>query len=233
MAQLDLGVASTKGQSVRESTKKNLLSHLSAYQKFCDRYKLPYLPCTNQQLCRFGQHLKLTHTSPDSIGNYLSGMRTILALSGRQVPDVKDRQMQMFTTGLKRTMDHVVKQAAPITPQLLVKMVLVVNHKDAVETIAWTATLIGFYLFLRKSNLVPEAMDKFNSLHQFHRTDVNLLGLDKAMMLEVRWTKILQDRQKKLRFPVMPACNKTICLYTGFTGWCPSFQLGQQIHYLH
>ena len=117
----------------------------------------------------------------------------------------------MFLTGLKRTMLHAVKQAAPITPQLLVKMSKVVNYKDRIEVIAWTATLLGFYMFLRKSNLVPEAMDRFNPIQQFTRADVNLLGLDKAMMFQIRWTKTLQFRQKVLRFPVLPAKNIAIC----------------------
>ena len=150
---------------------------------------LPYFLIDNIQLCRFGQHLSKKFESAESVGNYLSGMRTIMALIGMNIPDVKDRQMQMFTTGLKKVMDHTIKQAAPITPQILVKISKVVNYRDKIELIAWTATLLGFYMFLRKSNLVPEAMDKFEPLPQFRRMDVNLLGLDRAMMCEVRWTK--------------------------------------------
>ena len=135
----------------------------------------------------------------------------MLALLGLEIPDVKDQQMQMFTTGLKHVMDHVVKQAAPITPRLLLRMSKVVNYKDKIEVIAWTATLIGFYMFLRKSNLVPEAMDRFNSQQQFQWSDVNLMGMDKAMMIEVCWMKTLQFRQKVLRSPVLPADNKAIC----------------------
>ena len=77
--------------------------------------------------------------------------------------------------------------------------------------IAWTATLLGFYMFLRKSNLVPEAIDKFDPICQSARSDVNLLGLDKAMMFEVRWTKTIQFKQRILRVPVLPADNKAIC----------------------
>ena len=172
LAILDLEVSATKGQSVKESTKKNLLTHLSAYQKFCERYQLQYFPCNNRQLCRFRQHLHRTFESPESIGNYLLGMHTMLALVGKEVPDIKDKQMQMFSMGLKRVMQHVVKQAKPITPQILVRMSKVVKYADKVEVIAWTAVLLGFYMFLRKSNLVPEAMDKFYSLHQFARADV-------------------------------------------------------------
>ena len=152
LALLDVEVAATKGESIKESTKRNLLTHLNSYQKFCERYLLQYFPCDNRQLCRFQQHLSKSLQSPDSVGNYLSGIQTILALLGLEVPDVKDRQMQMFSTGLKRTMDHAVKQAAPVTPQLLVSMSKVVNYRDQIEVIAWTATLLGFYMFLRKSN---------------------------------------------------------------------------------
>ena len=108
------------------------------------------------------------------------------ALVGIEVPDVKDKQMQLFTTGLRRTMQHAVKQTVPIMPQLLIKLSKVVNYKDKIEVIAWTAVLLGFYMFLRKSNLVPEAMDKFQPLQQFTRADVNLMGLNRAMMFEIR-----------------------------------------------
>ena len=211
LVQLDLEVAATKGHSVRQSTKNNLLSQLNAYEKFCDRYALNYFPCDNLQLCGFGQHLRKDLSSPDSIGNYLSGMCTILALLGLEIPDVKDRQMQMFLAGIKKTMEHTVKQAAPITPQLLLQISKVVNYKDKIEVITWTALLLGFYMFLRKSNLVPDVMDKFDALHQFRRLDVNLLGLDKAMMCEVRWTTTMQSKGKVLRFRVLPAKNKSIC----------------------
>ena len=127
---LDGKVAVTKGQSIKESKKKNLLTQIAAYEKFCNRYYLNYFPCNNQQLCRFSQHLSESFESPDSVGNYLSGIRTCLALLGLQVPDVHDKQMKMFSTGLRRAMPHVIKQAEPITPQLLLRLSKVVNYKD-------------------------------------------------------------------------------------------------------
>ena len=206
-----MDVATTKGHSVKDTTKKNLLCHLTTYEKFCEKYMINQFPCDNQQLCRFGQHLNRTFQSLDSVNNYISGMRTCLALMGLEVPDTNDKQMKMFCTGLKRSMAHAVQQAEPVTPELLVKLSKVVNYKDVVEIIAWTVLLLGFFMFLRKSNLVPDTMDMFNSTQQFCRSDVNLLGLDKAMMIEIRWSKTIQFRQKVLRLPVLPVNNKAIC----------------------
>ena len=208
---LDIQVAATKGHSIKESTKKNLLCQLTAYEKFCDRYLLEYFPCNNKQLCRFGQHLSASFELLEAVCNYLSGVRTCLALMGLEVLDTTDRQMKMFTTGLKRAMPHAVKQAEPVMPQLLLRISKVVNYKDQVEMVAWTALLLGFYMFLRKSNLVPDTMDSFDVQQQFCRSDVNLLGQDKAMMVEIRWSKTIQHKQKILRLPVLPAKNKAVC----------------------
>ena len=182
---LDIQVAQTKGEALKESTKKNLLTHLKAYEKFCNRYLLQYFPCDTQQLCRFGQHLSSTFQSPDAVGNYISGIRTCLALLGLEVPPAQDKQMQMFLQGLKRIMAHAVKQAAPITPEILLRLSRVVNYQDQVEMISWVGVLLGFYMFLRKSNLVPDTMDTFQPEHQFCRADMNLLGLEQAMMFEI------------------------------------------------
>ena len=206
-----MDVAATKGHSMKESTKKNLLCQLAAYEKFCNRYMLEYFPCNNQQLCRFKQHLSSSFESPESVCNYISGICTCLALLGFEVPDAADRQMKMFTAGLKRIMQHAVKQAEPVTPELLLKLSKVVNYKDQVEMVAWTGLLLGFYMFLRKSNLVPDTMDTFDKDQQFCHADINLLGLEQAMMCEIRWSKTIQHKQKVLRLPVLPAKNKAIC----------------------
>ena len=211
LMQLDLAVAATKSHSLKESTKKNLSFQLTAYEKFCNRYLLEYFPCNNGQLCRFGQHLSATFESPEAVGSYISGIRTCLALLGLDVPDVNDRQMKMFITSLKRAMPHSVKQAKPLTPPLMLKLSKVVNYKDQIELVAWTALLLGFYMFLRKSNLVLDTMDTFDKDYQFSRADANLLGLDKVMMFEIRWSKTIQYKQKILRLPVLPARNKAIC----------------------
>ena len=175
LAVLDLEVAATKGQAVKESTKKNLLCYLKSYQGFCDSYQLKYFPFDNKQLCRYGQHLARTFQSAEAVGNYQSGVRTCQAMLGLQVPSPQEKQMQLFTQGLKRVLLHEVKQAEPITLQLLLKMSSAVDYTDHVEMVAWVATLVGFTMFLRKSNLVPESMEKFNPEQQFTRADFNIL----------------------------------------------------------
>ena len=211
LAVLDAEVAATKGQAVKESTKRNLLTYLNSYQKFCDRYNLSYFPIDNNQLCRYGQYLARTFKSADAVGNYQSGVRTCQALLGFEIPSTQEKQMQLFMQGIKRILVHEVRQAEPITPQTLLKLSAVVDYTDHIEMVAWVATLLGFTMFLRKSNLVPDTMDTFQQDHQFTRADVNMTGPLSAMMFNLRWTKTIQFKQKVLRLPVLPIDNKRIC----------------------
>ena len=208
---LDTEVAHTKGQAVKDSTKRNLLTQLTAYQRFCDKYNLTYFPADNKQICRFGQYLARTFRSPDAVGNYQSAIRTFSALLGLPIPSPQEKEMQMFSRGLKRIMDHEVKQAAPITPEILLRMSRVVNYTSQTDMVAWVATLIGFTMFLRKSNLVPDTMTEFDPNMQFRRQDFNSTGPLSVMMAEITWAKNLQFRQKILRIPVLPVQNKAIC----------------------
>ena len=208
---MDQEVAYTKSQSIKASTKKNLLVILNSYKTFCDKFNFDLFPCDNKQLCRFGQYLARTFKSAEGVGNYQSGIRTCHALLGLQIPDPSERQMQMFMQGLKRVLIHAIKQTEPMTPELLLRLSKVVNYMDEVELVAWVATLLGFYMFMRRSNLVPDSVDNYNIKEQFCRGDLNLTGLETAMMTEVRWSKTLQFREKVLRFPVLPASNKAIC----------------------
>ena len=179
---LDAEVAHTKGEALKASTKKNLLCQLNSYQKFCDLFLLPYFPVDNIQICRYGQFLSRN-----------------------------EKEMKMFSQGLRRIMEHEVKQAAPITPELLIKMSKVVNYISQVDMVAWVCTLIGFTMFLRKSNLVPDSMNTFNPSMQFRRQDFHLTDLLSPMMAEITWAKNLQFKQKILRLPVLPVENKAIC----------------------
>ena len=208
---LDVEVAHTRGEALKDSTKKNLLTQLTAYKKFCDKYILQYFPADNTQICRFGQHLSKTFRSPEAMGNYMSAVRTFSALLGLPIPNPQQKEMQMFNQGLKRIMEHDVKQAAPISPEILLRMSRVVDYTKPTDMVAWVATLIGFTMFLRKSNLVPDTMDAFNPQMQFRRQDFNSTGPLSVMMAEITWAKNLQFKQKVLRIPILPAQNKTIC----------------------
>ena len=69
-----------------------------------------------------------------------------------------------------------VKQAKPMTPGILRDIYDQVDLSDPMKMVCYTALLIGFYLFLRKNNLMPDSSDTFNPDEQLTRADVFIAG---------------------------------------------------------
>ena len=112
-------------------------------------------PVTEWNCVRFAAYLSFWFKSVQSIKNYVSGICIINDING--FPKVvRSTVYKNVIRGLRRQLQHTVKQAKPMTTELLNKMVHLVNVKNEKEIATWVAILFGFNLFLRKSNLVPD-----------------------------------------------------------------------------
>jgi len=111
--------------------------------------------------------------------------------------------------GLRRTMVHATKQAKPMTPDMLKKIHDTLNFSDAYQVSLWSTMLSGFYMMLRKSNLVPKSVKAFKASEQLTRGDIKVNK--KALLVYVRWSKTIQFRQKVLKFPILAKPKSRIC----------------------
>ena len=102
-----------------------------------------------------------------------------------------------------------VKKAPPITPDILLDVARHVNVGNIEEMTSSAALVVGFTLFLRKSNLVPETIQGFNKQEQLTVEDV-WCGKN-LMMVEIKWSKTLQARDRELLLPLIPAKTPQLC----------------------
>ena len=70
----------------------------------------------------------------------------------------------MFLT--KLAMKGLIKQAEPITPQLLYIMFEQIDVNSNEQVAVWTALLYANHMLLKKSNLVPDTQGSFHPLKQ-------------------------------------------------------------------
>ena len=90
-----------------------------------------------------------------SIKNYVSGVCMINELNG--FPKVtRGALYRNVIRGIRPELKKQIKQAEPLTRELLHKMLNHVNMQDQQELAVWVAILFGYNLFLRKSDLVPD-----------------------------------------------------------------------------
>ena len=105
---------------------------------------------------------------------------------------------------------HEVHQATPFTEEILKKIVKVVWFDDQKELAIWSALVTGFYLFLRKSNLVPVSR-LHDPNHQLSRRDVKISQEGDLMIITIKWSKTIQFSQKKLQIPIVADKEPEIC----------------------
>ena len=78
-----------------------------------------------------------------------------------------------------------------------------------VQVVVYVALVVGFCLFLWKSNLVPDTEGGFNPKEQLTRGHV--WWSHELTLVDVVWSKNNQYRKRELTLPLITARNKQVC----------------------
>jgi hypothetical protein len=73
--------------------------------------------------------------------------------------------LKLTLGGLSRVLQHLPKQALPITLEILEKIHKYLNFKKSEGVTFWCLFLFAFFLLSRKSNFVPISSRKFDPLN--------------------------------------------------------------------
>lgn len=189
-------------EGYRPGTLKNLKTQIRSYYEFCERYSLQELPASDKQLTSFAVFLhKFKHLKPNTICNYLAGVRSLHGIMELQVPE-SGYLFRAVIKGIKARNKVPTRKARPIDPFIFRAIRPFVNMRDPLELVAWVAALMGFHLLLRASNITSKSRTRFNPAENLTRSDFRMhKGI---MMVHIRWTKTMQYQEKKLLIPVIP-----------------------------
>ena len=206
---LEKELRKTQKKSFAEGTIKNLLSQWRAFYAFCNIYSIYVWPVTAHVLCLFAQFLSYNLKSPDSIVNYLAGVRTLHLLTNAKPPLLSDFEVQITVRGLRKRLKHAVKQAPPMTPLLMAQIHALLNFKKKADIVFWAIITMGFFMMLRASNLVPKTAKKFSARKQLTRKMIDFtdFGLD----ARITWSKTIQFNERELAIPVYAIKNSILC----------------------
>lgn len=190
------------------SSWRNLKTQAKKYRTFCELLAVNLFPINETNLCRYMAFLTFTLTSADSVRNYLSGLKKLHGYAKIPFPQFSAYADIVFQ-GVKRLLAHQIKQAEPITPSILKRIAALVDQNDPRQVTIFTAMVVGFYLFLRSSNLTARTQTTFDSGKNLCRGDLRLDN--NVALIEIKWSKTIQFFQKKLLFPVIRILDHDIC----------------------
>ena len=180
-------------------TNVNKKAQEKRYLEFCEWVELEPFPTNEWQLIIYATYLSLSFSSVDSIKLYCGTVCELHKMNSL-TPIRRGWLYAKALQGICRPLQHKVRQAEPLTTDLLMQMVEHVNINDQMELASWVAILLGFFLFLHKSNLVP-VTKQHDELHQISRSDITYF--DEVLIVYLKWSKTNQFGEKILPVPVV------------------------------
>ena len=125
-------------------------------------------------------------------------------------PPWTDHLYRLTARGITRELGHVVRRAQPVTPRLLIDVSRFVDLRYDIQMVAWVATLVGYYTFLRKMNTLPTTLGGFDARTQVARQNLYKMG-KKFYVIRVYHTKTIQNMEHTLDIPMLLNPDARIC----------------------
>ena len=119
-------------------------------------------------------------------------------------------ELNQVKRGIQRKLGRPPKQKLAITPQILKDIYKALDKEKPEAQAFWTACLIGFFGFLRKSTLLPKSSKTTDTAKAIRISDVILEDKSSANIV-IRHTKTIQFGQRLLTLPFATVPGSHLC----------------------
>ena len=226
MARLHTDLQRTQRQAFAQGTVKNYKCQLKKFLVFAELSNMPELPISSSNLCLYIQYLSRSLKAPQSILNYVSGLKFFHSLLGLAFPSTTSIDVSLTIKGLKRVASHVPVQASPMTPSILCQLGNVLDMSKPLHIVVWCLFLFLFFLFSRKSQFIPEDLSRLQLSRLVTRGDVSCK--DGTLFVSFRWTKTRQFGGESLVIPLSPIPGSFLCPVRAYNTMCSLIPAGSE-----
>lgn len=218
MASLKKDLNLSRRSAYAEGTVKNFRTQWEAYLLFCLYFGFSYLPAKTDTLSLYAQFLSRSLKSTQTIRNYISGVKTMHFLLGYSTENINEFLISLTLKGMARLNPYCIRQAHPITPQILIQIASCLDLTKSEDVVYWCLFLFAFFLFARKSNLVPTSKKDLKTKKFLLRNDIKL---DKGtLIVTINWSKTIQFGERKLEMPLIPISGSILCPVSAYFLMC-------------
>ena len=158
-------------------------------------------------LLAFFEFLHLNKFTVSNITNYSSALKSKMALLGFNITQFEDLRVQSFMKALQKQSPMSVR-IKPIFDIQTLKQICNLCDSTYQGQVFKVAYLLGFFAFLRLSNLCPHSAATFDMFKHLTRGDV--FCHHNGMKILIKWSKTMQmgNQAKVISIPLL---NSEIC----------------------
>ena len=199
--ELSIEARKSQANTYAKGTRRNLRSAMKTFILFCIKFGRPVCPTDRRTLMSFAQLMSLT-VGYGHIKNIFSAIKLMHNALDQPFPE-DDYQVDSTLKAIKRQLAGTPYQTLPITPEILEKLYIFVDIEDPEQLANWCSYLTGFRCLLRKSNLVPESMSKFNPDTGLSRSKIFIPQDKDVALVYLNWSKTNQFNNKEIVIPMV------------------------------
>ena len=143
-----------------------------------------------------------------SIVNYISAVKFFQTFLGYAADWDQSFNLRATVKGYKRILGAGSTQKLPVSIDLLSQ---IISKCDPIGDSGFIAAILtGYFALLRKANLCPESVSKFNQQFHLSRKDIEITPY--GLLLSIHGSKVIQFRERTLQIPLAKhAGNSIIC----------------------
>jgi hypothetical protein len=198
-----------RGQAFRPGTTANHISQFRMYISFCIQFKLRDVNPSVDVICLFVEYLAQRFRSPQSVRNYVSGVRLLHKYLGITCPSLYSFELDLMLRALDITLVHVPNQRLPLTPGILQQLCQICDGLGTLGRVVKCALLFGFFGLLRQSNLAPSLAHLFDPRRHTCRGDV--LFHHPGIVIILKGSKTAQTGGQPHLIPLPAISNSPLC----------------------
>jgi hypothetical protein len=129
--------------------------------------------------------------------------------AGLENPLADNWGLSSIMKGIKRVKGMEVQRKLPITPNILLRVYNVLDFTKLTDIVFWAACLVGFFGFLRKSNLFPPSAGGHDPAK--HLAKEHFQPRPWGFELSISWAKNNQYRERTLAIPLLSLQGHKLC----------------------
>lgn len=209
-----------------QASKQNLRRQAAMYIRFCLLHNVNYFAPSRYDAALFAQYLALHIKSPGGQRNYMSGARTWVNEHGGHSAHLYAAEVKLVQKGAARISPHTPNPAPALTPDHIKDCCDIFDTWGYDGLVYKTATLIGFFAFLRASNIVSPSSQMWGGPHTLLRSSVLICEGKMYITVYTTKTRLPGARPALVPLPVMPSSRfcpaKAWTTYRDMTHWSPS-----------
>ena len=219
-----------KRNAFRPGTTANHKRFFTSYLEFCIKYNLRDVNPSVDTVCMYAEYLANRFSSPLSVRNYIGGVRLLHRYLNVVADSLSSFELDLMLRALDLTMLHIPTQKSPVTERMLLQLCCLCDDLGLFGDILKFAFLLGFFGFLRASNIAPPYARAFDPTRHTCRGDV--IFQPPGLVVILKWTKTSRCYAKPYAIPLPTIPDSPLCpvqAYRNMLSRVPTHSAGQPL----